>query len=89
MHEPRTKLRFKKLSVRARTPTRSSNRAIGFDLYPRCDYTIPAHSRPVCLTDIAIELPPDHYGRICSNSKLAVMHEIVVETGPIVETNAG
>ncbi|MCP3664600.1 MAG: hypothetical protein GY696_19270, partial [Gammaproteobacteria bacterium] len=69
-------------SARARTPTRSSDRATGFDLYPSCDYTVPAHGRRVCSTDIAIELAPDHYGRICSNSKLAIMHEIVVETGP-------
>ncbi|MCP3666415.1 MAG: hypothetical protein GY696_28605, partial [Gammaproteobacteria bacterium] len=82
-------LQFTKLSARARTPTRSSDRATGFDLYPRCDYTIPAHSRRVCLTDIAIELPSDHYGRICSNRKLAVMHEIVVETGPIDDTHIG
>ncbi|MCP3662899.1 MAG: hypothetical protein GY696_10440, partial [Gammaproteobacteria bacterium] len=89
MHEPRIELRFKKLSNRARTPTRSSDRSAGLNLYPRCKYTIPAHSRRVCMTDIAIELPPNHYGRISSNSKLAVMHGIVVETGSIDETYTG
>lgn len=55
---------FKKLSTNAVTPTRATEGSVGYDLYVPADTKIPAMSRVVIPTDIAIELPIGYEAQI-------------------------
>jgi dUTP pyrophosphatase len=50
-------LLIKKLSPKARTPTRGSAFAAGYDLYSAHDITIPAKGKAMVDTDLAIAVP--------------------------------
>jgi dUTP pyrophosphatase len=50
-------LQIKKLSDKARAPTRGSAFAAGYDVYAAKDTTIPARGRAMVDTDIAIAVP--------------------------------
>src|SRR5277367_4082288 len=50
-------LLIKKLSPKARTPTRGSAFAAGYDLYGAHDITIPARGKALVDTDLAIAVP--------------------------------
>jgi dUTP pyrophosphatase len=50
-------LLIKKLSPKARTPTRGSAFAAGYDLYSAQDITIPARGKAMVDTDLAIAVP--------------------------------
>lgn len=52
------------LSEHARIPLKGSKNAAGFDLFSAYDYEIPSHGRMLCATDIAVAIPPRHYGRV-------------------------
>ena len=65
-------LRFKKLSSLAVVPTKGDEYAAGYDLYCSETCTIPAWSRCLVKTDIAMEIPMEYYGRIASRSGLGV-----------------
>lgn len=54
--EPR--LLVKKLSDKARTPTRGSAFAAGYDVYAARDTTVPARGKVLVDTDISIACPP-------------------------------
>ena len=77
------KVYYVKLSHKAVTPSRSSEASAGFDLYAAESAIIPAKGRACIKTDIQIELPDSHYGRVCSRSSLAVNHGIDVAAGVI------
>lgn len=65
-------LLFKKLSDKAFTPVRASEKAAGFDLMSSHYLFIPGRGRGLCKTDIQISLPKGCYGRIAPRSGLAL-----------------
>jgi len=72
-----------KLSTLATIPTRASEHSAGYDLYAAYDVFIAPHGKSLLLTDIAISLPKNTYGRIAPRSGLAVKHFIDVGAGVI------
>ena len=64
-------MKFKKLSENAKAPVRLGG-AAGFDLFSAVSIDIHPESCGVVQTDIAIELPPETYGRIAPRSGLAL-----------------
>ena len=52
-----TKLQIKKLSDKARTPTRGSAFAAGYDLYAAAPAVLPAKGQGLVSTDIALAVP--------------------------------
>lgn len=64
-------------------PTRGSEQAAGLDLYSSINITIPAGERKTVKTDISVEIPLKHYGRIAPRSGLAVKHGIDVLAGVV------
>nr|AOP19105.1 hypothetical protein [Halimeda discoidea] len=73
-------LKISQLHPFAVIPYRS---AAGYDLISCRCATIPPWSRKLILIGIAIQLPPNHYGRIASRSGLALFHNIDVAGGVI------
>lgn len=82
-------LRFYKLTEKASTPTRGSDKAAGYDLYSAYDHVIPAHGQAVIPTDLQIALPDGCYGRVAPRSGLAVRHLIHVGAGVIDQDYRG
>ncbi|KAK3826818.1 MAG: dUTP diphosphatase [Linnemannia elongata] len=76
-------LLVKKLSDKARIPTRGSKHAAGFDLYSAKSMTIPAQSQGIVPTDISIAVPEGTYGRVAPRSGLAVKHFVDVGAGVV------
>ena len=76
--DDQTVLCFKKLSINAISPLRSSRYAAGFDLYSAESKQICPQSHAIVNTDIAIQLLPGTYGRIAPRSGLAAKHFIDV-----------
>lgn len=66
-------IRFKRLSSLAKTPTRGSEEAAGYDLYAAISTTtaIPAHSTRKIGTGLAFELPAGTFAGIFARSGLA------------------
>nr|CAX70645.1 dUTP pyrophosphatase [Schistosoma japonicum] len=77
------KLKYKKLSDRAATPTRGSDFAAGYDLYAAHEATILPGGRGLIKTDLQIELPEGCYGRVAPRSGLALKNGIDVGAGVI------
>tara|TARA_B100001741_G_scaffold165345_1_gene136603 strand:+ start:38 stop:460 length:423 start_codon:yes stop_codon:yes gene_type:complete len=65
-------MRIKKLSESAVVPTKGDEFAAGYDLYCSETCILPAWSRCLVKTDIAMEIPKGFYGRIASRSGLGV-----------------
>jgi dUTP pyrophosphatase len=63
---------IKKLSSKARTPTRGSEFAAGYDMYASKDTVIPARGKVLVETDIAMAVPAGTYGRIAPRSGLGL-----------------
>ena len=76
-------LPFVKMSVNAVTPTRATEGLIGLDFYSPVDYIIPPHSQLLIPTQIKLQIPLGHYGRLASKSGLAILHQIHVGAGVI------
>ncbi|GAB1310976.1 Deoxyuridine 5'-triphosphate nucleotidohydrolase [Madurella fahalii] len=76
-------LLIKKLSDKARLPTRGSAFAAGYDLYAARDTTIPARGKALVDTDISMSVPAGTYGRIAPRSGLAAKHFIDTGAGVI------
>lgn len=74
---------IKKLEESATIPTRATDMDAGYDLYSIKDGIVPAGSRKVVNTGIAIAIPPPYYGRIAPRSGLAVKRGIDVLAGVI------
>ena len=75
-------LRVKLLSEHAKAPTRASAGAAGYDLYAAENaeiWSVPT----VVKTNVAVAIPPTHYGRVCSRSGLSAKHGIEVGAGVI------
>ena len=84
-------LLVKRLSTRATLPTRGSAQAAGYDLSSAVDgeVVIPAGGRALISTDVAIAVPPGHYGRVAARSGLGVRHGIDVGGGVIDQDYRG
>lgn len=67
------------LSEHARVPLKGSKNAAGFDLFSAYDYEIPSHGRLLCATDIAVAIPPRHYGRVGNSQS---NHKLLVQDWP-------
>ena len=76
-------LLFVKMSVNAITPTRATEGSIGLDFYSPSNYIIPPHSQLLIPTQIKLQIPLGHYGRLASKSGLAILHQLHVEAGVI------
>jgi dUTP pyrophosphatase len=76
-------LRFQKLDPRALLPTRGSAQSAGLDLYSIEPLSIPAHTRTVARTGLAVAIPEGCYGRIAPRSGLATRHGLDVLSGVI------
>ena len=76
-------LPFVKMSINAVTPTRATEGSIGLDFYSAADYIIPPHSQLLIPTQIKLQIPLGHYGRLASKSGLAILHQLHVGAGVI------
>ncbi|KAI1334761.1 deoxyuridine 5'-triphosphate nucleotidohydrolase [Xylariaceae sp. FL0016] len=76
-------LMIKKLSDKAKLPTRGSAFAAGYDIYAAKETVIPARGKALVDTDIAIAVPAGTYGRIAPRSGLASKHFIDTGAGVI------
>nr|CCA26962.1 PREDICTED: similar to dUTPase putative [Albugo laibachii Nc14] len=72
-------IRVLRLSENAILPSSGSHLSAGFDLFSAYDMVIPAKSKGVVETDIAIELPEGCCARIASQTELTL--EYGVEAG--------
>ena len=74
-------LPFVKMSTNAVTPTRATEGSVGLDFYSPADYIIPPHSQFLIPTQIKLQIPLGHYGRLASKSGLAILHQLHVGAG--------
>lgn len=68
------KIKFKKLSEDATTPTRGSSYAAGWDLYSTHSAEIKGGTTELIHTGIAVEIPEGYFGAIYARSGLATKH---------------
>ena len=76
-------VKVRKLSAKARVPTKGSAKAAGHDLYANEGIEIPARGQVMVGTGIVIQLPDKTYGRIEPRSGLAVKQRLSTNTGVI------
>ena len=76
-------LPFVKMLTNAVTPTRATEGSVGLDFYSPADYIIPPHSQLLIPTQIKLQIPLGHYGRLASKSGLAILHQLHVGAGVI------
>ena len=73
-----------RLSPTAKPPVRSTEGTIGYDLYTPFSFTLyPKEIKLVVYTDIAIKVPPGHYGRVAPKSGLTLKHHVTVLAGVV------
>jgi dUTP pyrophosphatase len=77
------KIKVKKLTHKARIPTKGIQGAAGHDLFASINTTIPPGGQEVVPTRIAIGLPHGTYGRIAPRSGLTIKKQINTEAGVI------
>ena len=82
-------LQVKLLSSNAKAPVKATSKAAGYDLSSAHDDVIPARSRKLIRTDLAMTVPPGTYGRIAPRSGLALKHSIDIGAGVIDEDYTG
>ena len=82
-------IQIKKLSELAKTPTRGSDFAAGYDLYSTEDYNLKPAERKLFKTNIAIAIPTGLYGRVAPRSGLAFKDGLDVLAGVIDEDYRG
>jgi dUTP pyrophosphatase len=64
-------LKIKKLSEKARLPTKGSALAAGYDLYSAIDISVPAKGKVLIPTNLSVAVPEGNYGRVAPRSGLA------------------
>lgn len=77
------KLKVKLLSNKGTLPIRSTEHAAGLDICSAENAIIQPGDNRKIHTDIAMEIPPGHYGQLKSRSGLALKDRITVEAGVI------
>lgn len=76
-------LQFRRLSMFALPPLRSSATAASYDLFSAVDVSVPAQGVRVVSTDIAFRFPQGYYGRLLPRTGLARQFYIDVGCGVI------
>ena len=76
-------LQIQLLTPKGKIPTRRTSEAAGYDLYNSEDIKVPPRTRILVSTNIAIQVPPDTYGRIAPRSGLSVKNCIDIGAGVI------
>ncbi|KAH9077463.1 dUTP pyrophosphatase [Lactarius deliciosus] len=76
---PTSNLLIKRLSEKAKLPTRGSALAAGYDLYSAEKKIIPARGKALVDTQLSIAVPPGTYGRVAPRSGLA--SKFMIDTG--------
>ncbi|KAF8271765.1 dUTP pyrophosphatase [Lactarius quietus] len=76
---PVSNLLIKRLSEKAKLPTRGSALAAGYDLYSAEKKVIPARGKALIDTQLSIAVPPGTYGRVAPRSGLA--SKFMIDTG--------
>ncbi|KAF7301524.1 dUTPase domain-containing protein [Mycena indigotica] len=76
---PTSNLLIKRLSDKAKLPTRGSPLSAGYDLYSAEKKTIPARGKALVDTQISIAVPAGTYGRVAPRSGLA--SKFMIDTG--------
>ena len=76
-------LKFVKLSPNTKTPSKSTKFAVGLDIYNPANHIINAKDQTIIPTGLRIQIPPGHYGHLCSKSGLAMQHHVHVGAGII------
>lgn len=71
-------LKFVKVSKNAKVSTKGSKLSAGYDLYSAYDYFIAPMNKIIAMTDLRLQIPHGHYGRIAARSGLGVKHFIDV-----------
>lgn len=82
-------LKVKKLSANARAPERASAGAAGYDLYSAQEAVVRPGTREMLRTDLSIQIPPGHYGRIAPRSGVAWKFGIDIGAGVVDEDYRG
>ena len=67
----------------AKPPTRSTEGAIGYDLYTPFSFTLYPKEIKLVYTDIAIKVPLGHYSRVAPKSGLTLKHHVTVLAGVV------
>ena len=67
----------------AKPPARSTEGAIGYDLYTPFSFTHYPREIKLVYTDIVIRVPLGHYGRIAPKSGLTLKHHVAVLAGVV------
>ncbi|KAI0034102.1 dUTPase-like protein [Vararia minispora EC-137] len=80
---PTSSLLIKRLSAKARLPTRGSALAAGYDLYSAEEKIVPARGKALVDTQISIAVPTGTYGRVAPRSGLASKFMIDAGAGVI------
>lgn len=83
MSSSSTTLKVSLRSAAATPPKRCSALAAGYDVYASSDGVVPARSKAVIPTGVAVAVPDGTYGRIAPRSGLAAKHSIDVGAGVI------
>ncbi|KAF8600841.1 dUTP diphosphatase [Ceratobasidium sp. AG-I] len=76
---PSSNLLIKRLSEKARLPTRGSALAAGYDLYSAERQVVPAHKKAMIDTQLSLAVPIGTYGRVAPRSGLA--SKFMISTG--------
>ncbi|KAF8579041.1 dUTP diphosphatase [Ramaria rubella] len=76
---PVSNLLIKRLSQKAKLPTRGSPLSAGYDLYSAENKCIPAKGKALVDTQISIAVPAGTYGRVAPRSGLA--SKFMIDTG--------
>ena len=77
------RLQYVRLSPTSKAPARTTEGAIGYNLYTPFSFTLyPKEIKPVYI-DVAIGIPDGHYGRIAPKSGLTLKHHITVLAGVV------
>jgi len=71
------------------TPQRKSAGAAGYDLFSPSAAIVPANGSVIIDTQLAVQLPIQHYGKIEGRSGLGMLHDIVPFGGIIDEDYRG
>lgn len=76
-------LGYYRFSKNATAPLRVTSQSAGFDLSSAYDVVVPKRDRAIVITDLALKIPKNCYGRIASRSGLALRHGILVGAGVV------
>jgi len=79
----KTTIEIVKLHSSAKTPTKSTQGAAGYDIYAAAPVCIPPNCRTKITTHIAMAIPEHLYGRIAPRSGMAMKNKIDIAAGVI------